>query len=274
MQKPLVSTILLLYLPFFLYAQSDLPPKIMGILPLKVVENRQIEVAKQLEALVYEVVVGSQRMEIVERQFFSELENEKWRQSQDDFIDGSVISKTKSRGAHHLLVGQITQTDVSHSRNSDGSTTYSCDLKAAVRIIDIETSQVVISDIWQNNGLLDLDAGDSEEKAMGRAVNSLKKDIKKFVEEHWPLKGEVIQLDNSGNILVSLGEADGISKGERLIVYTESVLQTGQVFIKEIGNLRVIEVNGSEVCTTKIIKGKNDIHQAIADKVKLYVKTE
>jgi hypothetical protein len=273
MLKPLFFTLFSTFIFSSLTAQSSSSPEIIGILPFKVVDRDQIDIAQQLEGQVYEILVGSNRMEIVERQFFSELENEKWRQSQDDFINGEVISKTKSRGARHLMIGQITQSDVSRNSSSNG-VSYSCDLKVSVRIIDIETSKIVISATWQNGSLIDFDTGDTKEKAMGNSVNSLKKDIRGFVEDYWPLTGEVIQLDPEGNALVNLGEANGIGKNDRLIVYTSTILDSGQVFTKEVGELKVSEINGPEICTARIRKGKPDIEQALGSGTKLYVKTD
>ncbi|WP_083937555.1 CsgG/HfaB family protein [Lewinella cohaerens] len=256
-----------------LVAQETTPPKVIGILPFKVTQQNQLDIAKQVEAIVYEEIVSSKRVGVVEREFFGELENEKWRQSQVDFIDGDVISKTRSRGARHLLIGQITQCDVSRKSNSNGGYYYSCGLKVSIRITDIETSLVTISATWENNSILDFDTGDTEAAAMAKSANSMRRRVRKFLDTYFPIKGEILQAQTNGTLVIGLGAVHGIQDNDRLTVYKTSEI-AGRVFNEEVGEIKVSEVNGPELCTATIKKGKDIILSGLKSNDTYYVKTK
>lgn len=256
-----------------LYAQPASPPTLIGILPFKVMDRHQLDIAKQVEAIVYEEFVSSRRLGVVEREFFHELENEKWRQSQTDFIDGSVIQKTRALGARYLLIGQITLCEVTRQQTDEGETYYSCDLKVSLRLTDIESSVVQASKTWQNNGLLDFDIGDTKAKAMAKSANSMRRRARNFLDDHFPLRGEILQLMEDESVLIGVGANQGVRKNDRLLVFATRRV-AGRRYDEEIGEVKVTAVNGPVICTAKIKKGDEAVIAAIRDQSALYVKTK
>lgn len=256
-----------------LLAQSGGEKPVIGILPFKVTLRNQTNAATQVESLTYDVFSESKRAALVEREFFHELENEKWRQSEDDFIDGTVISKTQSRGATHILIGKVTFLEIETNRKDDGSYSYECSMKVSIRITNIETSIVEASDIWEVGGFMTMRSANTKERAVAKAVKALKRDINNFIDEFLPLEGGIKQVKADGNLIIGLGEQNGIKKNNRLSVFQRSYID-GAPYLEEVGEVQVISVNGPSLSTVRIKKGRQQIIQLIQRQADLILKTK
>jgi len=279
-------TFFLIYLSWSIsFSQNAVSKPTLGILPFKYDDSQCSEAARLAENLTYETFVNSGRLNIVEREFFSELENEKWRQSSDDFLNGEVISKTKSRGAQYLLIGQVTrcQTERKYSETS-GSYYFTADLTVSIRITDVESTSVIISDNWDNSGIgsISLDGlfnnADTPEEAMANEAKRLGKEMEKFLEKYYPLEGRILQRltglqSKEGDLVISLGTEHGIREKDRLIVYHKSIV-ADRSYNRDIGELKVNAVNGRDISTAEIRKGEEDIYQLLNQGETLYVRSK
>lgn len=268
-------------------AQDESLP-VMGILPFRCASSSDAGAARQAESLVYELFVNSKRLNIVEREFFEDLEGEKWRQSQEDFIDGSTIEKTKAEGAEYLLLGKIADCDVSREVDDDGDVSYECDLSVNIRIVDVETSEVKYSDHWENKGLLNSGilnislGADSEGESIDKAINELKKPVMNFLDKYYPIKGVIIdvveqQRGEAKRVMLKMGSEDGVKEKSKYLVFESKTRQVGDEEVsyrKEIGELKVKEVNGAHVSIAKVRKGGDLILQKFTTGADLVITTK
>ena len=255
-------------------AQDTGSDDVIAMLPFKASNSSRVMAAELVEAVVFETILDSKQVELVERQAFADLENEKWRQSGSDFEDGVVIEKTRSVGANKMMVGTITLCDVTSKRLDSGNYSYDCGLQVSVRLIDLETSKVVASESWEaGTGLMNLQFADSEKKAIAQSAKKINLDVRKFLAKYYPMRGEILQVTAGGDLILNLGSSHGIDKNDRLIVYTTAKV-AGADYNEEIGEIKIDAVNGTERSTGKMKKGKIDIKQGLTSGVKFYVKTK
>jgi len=116
----------------------------IGILPVKYQSGKEQDAANQVTNQLYDNFTNSKRAEIINREFFGDLQNEKFLTSEIDFVDGETLSKTKSKGAKYLLVGKVATCTVEEKKSSgttvgSPSVSYECFLNVGLRLIDVET---------------------------------------------------------------------------------------------------------------------------------------
>lgn len=99
------------------------------------------------------------------------------------------------------------------------------------------------------------------------AVNGASGSMKKFIEECFPVKGEIIKVDTDKKgvkavvVYVNIGSDDGIAAGQKIMVFKEEDI-AGEISEKHIGEITVTEVNGKNRATCKVNKGGEEIVKA------------
>lgn len=263
-------------------AKNNDRPKV-AIMPFKYSQT-EAAAAKQVEAMTFEIFVNSNRMDIVEREFFNDVEREKWRQSQGDFLDGKTIEKTKANGAEFMLIGKIASCNVERITSDKGSVSYHCDLNISVRVVDLETSEVVISDNWKNRGRglnpITWVTSNSKSEAVQKAARQLEKPIKAFLNDYVPVEAPIIKItDAKGKtakeVMIGLGSEDGLEEGDRFLVLEVTVVEAhGQKnrFTEEIGELKVTQIGGQHLATAQIKKGGEEVMTKFNEGANLTIK--
>ncbi len=245
----------------------------IGLLPFKYANSAYTSVAGMAESQFYEQLINSRRVAVLERAFFQDLEDEKWRQSQEDFIDGNTISRTKSEGAKYVLLALVVSCSFDEIRSeSNGSTSYYCNLTVNVRIVDAETSQVKNSRTLKNPARNLINPASwithaSRGAAERAAVNDLKKPIKDFLNEFFPLQAGIIEISErtgtkAKTVLVEMGEEHGVKKGDVFAVLHKQERTVGGKnvsYTTEVGEIAITEVNSPEISTAAVRKGNDQI---------------
>ena len=257
----------------------------IGIPPVKFSVG-DADAARQVEDLIYEYFVNSKRITIVERGFFKDLENEKWLQSSEDFIDTETIEKTKSKGAKQLLIARITSCQVERVDGTSGKKSYHCNLNVGVRLIDVETSEVIVSDSWTNGDHAiwnpkSFITSTSESGAIQKAVKELKKPVKQFMDDNYPVQAGIVSVETTAGtkaktIMIELGSEDGIKKNDKLVVYetgTRKVRGKDMSYKTEIGQIKIAEINGPSLATAEVKKGGDVILAKYNQGAKILIKS-
>lgn len=278
---------LLKFTPFFLLfclvfgapisgkSQSD--EKVIIIVPFYAKNRQYNAAADQVYSYAMTEFVKSRRARFVEREKFSQIELEKMINSGDDFNPLNVIDIDQSIGGTHLLIGKINSCDTERKRRDSGDTYYTCNIQTSIRVVNIETGEIEMSDDWESGGLLPITAS-SEEGAVAKASKSQRRDASKFLDEFFPLVGSIKKVISDDEFIVGLGRADGVNEKDILEVFTVEDMG-GDPFYTLLGSIKVTEVNGPSLCTAKL-KGtergqpKDCISMAVHSRKKIIVKTK
>lgn len=245
----------------------------IGLLPFKYANSSFASIAGMAESQFYEQLINSRRVTVLERAFFKDLENEKWLTSSEDFLDGGAIEKTKSQGAKYVLLAQVVGCSFDEIRSDNSSSiTYYCNLTINIRIVDAETSQVKNSRTLKNatrnliNPASWVTHG-SRGSAERAAVNDLKKPIRDFLNEYFPLLAGIIEITERNGIkaktvLVEAGEEQGVKKGDVFtVLHKQERTISGRIvpYTTEIGEITITEVNSPEISTAAVRRGNDQI---------------
>ncbi len=232
---------------------SENSPMKIGILPVKYQSNNEKDAANQVTNQLYDNFTNSKRAEIINREFFIDLQNEKFLTSEIDFVDGETLSKTKSKGAKYLLVAKVATCTVEEkvtTGTSGKSVTYECFLNVGLRLIDVETGITAQSFTLQNEkkafsdwNILDGSAKSTASEAIQVAVQKLDKDVKKFMDTYFPVEAPVVKIkesskDKATTVLVGIGSDNGALKKQKFIVKEKSLV-VGEAYYEQVGEVEI-----------------------------------
>ncbi len=253
----------------------------IGILPVKYESSSQADAARQVTDLLYDEFVSGKRAGVINREFFSDLQNEKELSSSIDFLNGELLDKTRSEGAKFLLIGKITSYNIEQTKHGN----YSCQLAVGLRVINVETGRTEYSSTLKNNSnfitdLVKNKASDTKGRATSLAVNELKKGLKKFLNKHFPYEGNILEIHKerkgkAKEVLVSIGSNDGVTTNDKYVILTrkEKTIQNEMVvFDSKVGEGVIKEINAGGVSTLSIKKGGETILTSFNSGVSLIIK--
>ena len=293
MLKKLQLTILLA-LSIFAKAQED--KKTIAIAPFMGGYDQAI--LKSVEEVVASSFAKTKRFTIVGRSQMEALQTERNLQKTEDFIDSKYIAQTKSLGAQLLVTGNVTSVTASaeQSRDSQGrvSTSYNSSITVDLKILDVETAQIISSEIITSKadkGLFDMrslgktltgGAPSNEREAYAEALKRFEKEIDKFVSKNFSSAFVIVEIQemsgNSANtLLISGGSSSGIKKGDRLSVVELVNVEVGGKTMtrkKEIGEIKVSKVEDENFSICDVKSGGSEIYTKFNSKSKIQVITK
>jgi hypothetical protein len=259
----------------------------IGLLPFKYTRYDDESAALLAEGKFYEMLINSKRVSVLERTFFSDLEDEKSRQTQADFIDGTTISKTRSEGAKYLLVGQVASCSYNENRSKETGqiTSYSCNLVLNIRLVDVESSNSLFSKQIQppaiNLGGL-LKSTPTRETALSAAVDALARPMSDLLDEFFPIEAEIIEVTEKDatkvrEVILGIGKSKGINKGDVFSIFSivpKTINGVEEKLEREIGSVKVSEEPSQNLSTATVSKGGQDMLTLQAQGVKLIARIQ
>lgn len=275
-------SLILAFMLIYSYSWAQDEPLKIGLLPIKYREVAHGDPARQVFDMMYNEIVNGKRFVPLDRSFFQDLQNEKFLQSEIDFVDGSTIDKTRSEGAAYLLIGQVSTCRTERKVN-ENSTTYIAVLSIGLRVIDVETGQVKHSATLDYKPsslpLIRLEYS-TELEAIQRAISATKKDVLNFLDTYFPTRGEIREVSaynksrsRAENVVINLGRENGAVVGSRFEV-SEYKLIDGELFFESIGEITITEINGNRLSTAKVNNGGDRIAALIAEGKKLVIRSK
>ncbi|MEL7161324.1 MAG: hypothetical protein AAFN92_11260 [Bacteroidota bacterium] len=260
----------------FLGAQSDANEKMtIGIIPFIGSSQCGSNVAGQVYSTAYVEFVNSGRANFVEREDFTQLEVEKLVQAGEGVDVSSIINFDRSQGATYIIVGRISRCDATRKYNkTSGTNYYEGNVQALVKVIEVETGLIHKADLWGSQsgimGLFKSGRGDTADDALANAAGSCKKSAQNFIRSLIRLDGKILEMKDNKEAYISLGSAHGIKKGDKIFAYVVKTI-AGRRTEEKLGELKVTEVNGEDICTAKIMNAKafaNIDYQALSLRTK------
>lgn len=246
-----------------------------------------------IQETVTNTFVKTKRFNIVDRTKMEALKREKELQKTEDFMDGAVIEQGKSLGAKFVISGKVVSVNKSRSMKErtklDGTKesyeAFEATINFVCQIIDVETGQVVNSETFSNDGggtFLGMSMAKNLDDAFSSSLNSLQKDLDKWVGKNFPLTITIVEIqekDSKGNakkILIAGGSSVGLEKGEKLKVVEVLMVDVNGVQKerkKEIGEVKISKIEDESFSVCTVTSGGIDINTKFEAKSKLLVVT-
>ena len=295
MKKIITLSVLLFLALIKINAQDE--KKVIGIAPFTGAYDTPI--LNSIEEVVSSSFGKTKRFNLVGRSQMSAIKKEKELQKTEDFIDNNYISQTKSLGAQLLVSGNVTSVNATQETHTDsqGRTSYSYNstITLDLKVLDVETGQVIASDVVSSKadkGLLDLKSWgnaltgstpSSGQEAYSVALKRLEKEIDNFVSKNFPVSFLIAEIQEQGGdgsaktILISGGSAFGLKKGDKLSVAELVEMEVGGKKIirkKEIGELKITKVEDENFSICEVKSGGIDINSKFKAQAKLQITTK
>ena len=295
MKKIITLSVLLFLALIKINAQDE--KKVIGIAPFTGAYDTPI--LNSIEEVVSSSFGKTKRFNLVGRSQMNAIKNEKELQKTEDFIDSKYIAQTKSLGAQLLISGNVTSVNATQETHTDsqGRTSYSYNstITLDLKVLDVETGQVIASDVVSSKadkGLLDLKSWgnaltgstpSSGQEAYSVALKRLEKEIDNFVSKNFPFSFLIAEIQEQGGdgsaktILISGGSAFGLKKGDKLSVAELVEMEVGGKKIirkKEIGELKITKVEDENFSICEVKSGGIDINSKFKAQAKLQITTK
>ncbi|MBV6878590.1 CsgG/HfaB family protein [Epilithonimonas ginsengisoli] len=294
MKQNITFFLLFTLISISLNAQDE--KKIIAIAPF--IGGYEKPILNSIEEVVTSAFAKTKRFTIVGRSQMEAIKNERELQKTEDFIDSKYIAQTKNLGAQFLISGNVksVSTSTDESRDTQGRITYSYNslISLDLKILDLETGQVVASgDITSkaNKGLFDMkslgksltgSAPSNQREAYAESLKRIEKEIDDFVSKNFAASFLIVEIqDASSNaaktLLISGGSSFGLEKGDRLgVVELIDVEVGGKKIIrkKEIGEIKISKVEDENFSICDVKTGGTDIFSKFNAKAKLLITTK
>lgn len=191
----------------------------------------------------------------------------------------------KTKANRYALDGEVSVCKVT-KEVYEGTDSYACILVYTVSIIDLEENATVVTETYKHtppaigkvaeglgSSALGLLAGrasgeaNTPDKAKQKVFKHINNDIKKLVNEVFPLQGNIFAEDYTVNkdkltaCFINIGEAHGVKEGNKFTIF-ESVTRVGTEIVEEVGELSVVNVH-KEVAECKVTKGGKEVMKAM-----------
>mgnify|MGYP003289011374 FL=1 len=191
----------------------------------------------------------------------------------------------KTKANRYALEGEVSVCKVT-KEVYEGTDSYACILVYTVSIIDLEENATVVTETYKHtppaigkvaeglgSSALGLLAGrasgeaNTPDKAKQKVFKHINNDIKKLVNEVFPLQGNIFAEDYTVNkdkltaCFINIGEAHGVKEGNKFTIF-ESVTRVGTEIVEEVGELSVVNVH-KEVAECKVTKGGKEVMKAM-----------
>ena len=240
--------------------------------------------------------IRAKRFVIVDRSRMDAIQKERNLQKSEEFMMSSFSVEQRSAiGAQILVQGNVTNasetaTNVSFT-DSQGATKYSmryeAQLAVSIRVVDVSTGTsdvaVTISGSGSSGGFfLGVNQNGTRELALSSAINTLTREVDKWIGRTFPAQFSIVEIQSSDDksgakqVLVAGGTGTGIVKGERLTVILETVINvngTDKKRYQEVGELKVMDLDGEDFSICKVVSGGSGILQRFNSKEKIYAQT-
>lgn len=180
------------------------------------------------------------------------------------YVDGTVSN-----------ISTTTKTETS-SDGKSSKTLYKGLIGVTLHIKDAANNKIVASPVF-NVSELDVSWVETAEGAMDKTLVSLSNYVTDYFNKWLPVSGKVLdgekfKKDKQKEVYIDLGESDGVYKGVHFTVYTTKTV-AGKVANKQIGKIRIEDVQGEEISLCKVKSGGKEIKTALDNNEELLVKS-
>ena len=198
-------------------------------------------------------------------------------------IDGQLSKDEAARpGALYAdgTVSNLSTTSKTETYKVDGKTRtrtyYKALIGVTLHVKNAKTDEIVDSPTF-NISEWDISWIETQDGAMMKALENLSGRVTRYYNRWLPLTAKVLEgardkKDKQKEVYIDLGSAEGAYPGLHMAVYTVKTV-AGREAKKQIGKLRVEEVQGEDISLCKVQSGGRDIKTALDSGETLVIQT-
>ena len=201
-------------------------------------------------------------------------------------IDGQLSAEEAARpGAHYVdaTVSTLSTTSKTETeyldkdkKKSRTKTYYKAIIGITLQIKNAKTDEIVASPTF-NVTETDLSWIETEDGAMLKALDRLSYYVNRYCNRWLPLRANVLEgardkKDKQKEVYIDLGSREGAYKGLHMGVYTVKMV-AGKEAKKQIGKLKIDDVQGDDISLCKVQSGGRDIKSALDNGETLVIET-
>lgn len=227
---------------------------------------------------VIQSLQSTKRIIVVDLQQQNAVKSEAERRKSEAAInDEHAVADITQLNANYILKGTLnsiaTKSEVKKSYDGKTYTQWTTELNYTIQLLDPATGATQNSYTYSSSASSTDGASDSRTKA----VNGSSSNMKKFIEDAFPVKGTIVQVADGDakkakTVYVNLGNDQGIQKGQKFVVY-QVVDIAGEKSEKEIGTLTAAEVMSATRTLCKVNDGGDIIAKNMAANVEMTIKS-
>lgn len=221
---------------------------------------------------VIEILVQSNRFQVVDRTNYSTVKEELELQKSEEFIDSKKrAAQGMELGAQHLVTGNVIKLNVYAMKNVDGSINgYKSSMSFQLQISDVSTGRSSKAVSFQSKvSPLMLSA----ESAVNDAVKSLDNDLIEWVNTNFPIQVKLLKIlttqsTEASTILITGGKSYGLKIGDVLLVQKNEKIE-GQNYPTEIGKVKITKLAGESFAECLVKTGGEQILTSFKENSKI-----
>lgn len=291
---------------FFLIGAAAQNKMTVGVMAFQSPSAQNKDRAAQLQEIVMEALSSKSNIEALDRSKDELLNKELDAQIDERYIASKqLVEQGKKFGAQHLIVGTLTNIDVSEGKKPTGGpsfgpygavrsvgsaiaanvTNYKANISFSLQIIDVETGTVIShkafnqsKDNFSGPGM-----GSSKEDAVVSAMKNSKEKILLWLNETYPSTITIVKVEEktgSGKpkTILMTGIDESYQKGDKLLLQETELIPSGSSAaplkrIKPIASITIVERQGDfTVC--KVNDGAEMIDERVGKTGTLSIKNK
>lgn len=238
--------------------------------------NANKALIETLRGKVIEGIQETQRLQVIDVASHAELKDEAERRKSESAM-GDITARTsemRTLGADYIITGTIATMTATEQRDSDNKLYYKGNIHWTIKVIDAATGTLKTTQTFDHSGFTG-SRGDTRDEAIAKTCDYAKNSMDNFVNETFPIEGlilkvETVKKDKAQTVYIDLGNAQGVTDGQRFNVFLETDI-AGEIGRTEIGALSAKEVVSAQRTLCKVTKGGKEIQEAFQKGQKLIV---
>lgn len=226
--------------------------------------------AENLRSCVIEGISNTNRVNLIDVDSQDALRIEQSRRESGELSDGGDMDRLSvmtQEGADFLIQGTVTSIETDINKTDDGKYYYTATCAYTLKVINPKDGKLVTTKTFKHgDGITNIVTGDTEEEVVAKVCKQAIKGVRDLVEDAFKLQGTILDIavekkDKAEEVYISLGAAHGVGEDAWFSV---SVARTvaGRQSLKEIGRLKVKDVEGDDLTLCEVKKGDKEILEA------------
>lgn len=236
--------------------------------------------AENLRSCVIEGINNTNRVDLIDVDSQDALRVEQARRESGELSDGNDMERLAvmtQQGANFLIQGTVTSITTSTSKLDDGTIYYTATCAYTLKVINPKDGKLVSTKTFKHgDGIMDGVTGDTKDEAVSKVCKKAIKAVRELVEDAFKLQGTILEIavekrDKAEEVYISLGAAHGVGPDAWFSVCVARTV-AGRQSLKEIGRLKVKDVEGDDLTLCEVKKGEKEILAAFKGGQELVVK--
>lgn len=238
--------------------------------------------AENLRNCVIEGIMATSRVNLIDASSKEALQLEEARRNSENVVSGGDMERLKvmtTEGANFLITGVITSITTEKKKLDDGTPYYGATCAYSLKVIDPSNGkQIATKNFKHGDGITNIVSGDTEDEAVSKVCRQAVKAMRELVEAAFKVEGKILEIseakkDEAKEVYISIGSDHGVGPGAYFAACIERTV-AGRKSTKEIGELKVKNVEGGDLTLCEVKKGGKEIKAAIDGGQTIVVKTK